>query len=298
MRELVRHVERLQRLVIFDAAARLGSFTAAAVELAMSQPAVTRQIRSLERALGVDLFVRSANRSELTDSGRRLAAQVAAGFEVIERGLAELVGDSEPFVLAAYPGIAQQWLVPRIDGLRTALGERELHLRLFDRVEELADGQFDAALRIGAEPFPGQSCRLLFPEMVVPVAAPVFAAAYHLSVNGDPAALQHVALVHMESRDRPWMTWSDWLDEFGLELPPQPGRVLFPSYPMVVQQALAGRGVALGWRNLIDDLVAGGALVVVGPEVRSNRGYYITWHQGPPRPAVAALIDWLASEVQ
>jgi DNA-binding transcriptional LysR family regulator len=72
--------------------------------------------------------------------------------------------------------------------------------------------------------------------------------------------------------------------------------VLFQNYPMVLQQALAGRGVALGWRPLIDDLVDGGALVVVGPEVRSDRGYYVTWRGATPSPAVSSLVDWLVAQ--
>lgn len=106
VRQLVRRVDRLQRLAGFDAAARLGSFTAAAEELGISQPAITRQIRSLEDALGVALFARTANRSELTDAGRRLWGHVAAGFDTIEGGLAELATRADTFVLAAHPGIA------------------------------------------------------------------------------------------------------------------------------------------------------------------------------------------------
>ena len=64
---------------------------------------------------------------------------------------------------------------------------------------------------------------------------------------------------------------------------------------MVLQQALAGRGVALGWRTLIDDLVDGDALVVVGPEVSSHRGYYATWPAGEPDTGVVALVGWLDS---
>lgn len=115
MRELIRHVDRIQGLAVFEAAARLGSFTAAGHELGMSQPAVTRQIRALERRLGVGLFVRTANRSELSDVGRRLRDHVAAGFDVIEAGLAELAEHAGTFVLAAHPGIAQAWVVPRLD---------------------------------------------------------------------------------------------------------------------------------------------------------------------------------------
>ncbi len=88
------------------------------------------------------------------------------------------------------------------------------------------------------------------------------------------------------------MTWRDWLGSFGLELPRHPGRVLFHNYPMVIQQALAGRGVALGWRPLIDDLLEGGALTIVGPEVRSDRGYYVTWPSGRPSAAVQAVVEW------
>lgn len=296
VRQLVRRVDRLQRLAAFDAAARLGSFTAAAEELGISQPAITRQIRSLEDALGVALFARTANRSELTDAGRRLWGHVAAGFDTIEGGLAELATRADTFVLAAHPGIAQQWLVPRIDGLRAALGGRELRLQLFDGDTELAHGEYDACIRVGDGGFPGQSARLLFPEVVVPVAAPSVAAEHGLHAASAPAELHHVPLVHMDDGDRPWMTWHDWLGSFGLAFPPQQGRVLFQNYPMVLQQALAGRGVALGWRPLIDDLVDGGALVVVGPEVRADRGYWVTWRHGPPSAPVASLVEWLDAQ--
>ncbi len=293
MRALIQQVDRLQRLAVFESAGRLGSFTAAAKELGMTQPAVTRQIRSLERSLGAELFHRSSNRSELTDIGRRLRDHIAAGFDVIEAGLAELAAHAGTFVLAAHPGVAQQWIVPRIDGLRAALGDRDLRLWLFDRDVEIADGRFDAAIRVGTGDFPGQSSHLLFDELVVPVASPLFAEHHGLSARSTANDVYEAAFVHMDDGDRPWMTWSDWLANFGITLRRQPGRVLWHNYPMVLQQALAGRGVALGWRPLIDDLVDGDALVVVGPEVSSNRGYYVTWRTGEPDAGVQALIAWL-----
>ena len=295
MRALLRHVDRIQRLAVFESAARLGSFTAAAKELGMTQPAVTRQIRSLELSLGAELFRRTANRSELTEIGARLGDHIAAGFDVIEAGLAELAEHAGTFVLAAHPGIAQQWIVPRIDGLHDALGELDLRLWLFDRDSEIAEGGFDAAVRVGTGEFPGQSSHLLFHERVVPVASPGFAKHFGLSADSTAADVYEVPFVHMDDGDRPWMTWANWLAEFGITLRRQPGRVLFHNYPMVLQQALAGRGVALGWRTLIDELEAGDALVVVGPEVRSNRGYYVTWPTGEPDTGVQSLITWLTS---
>ncbi|MEO6651323.1 MAG: LysR substrate-binding domain-containing protein [Ilumatobacteraceae bacterium] len=296
MRALLRQVDRLQRLAVFEAAARLGSFTRAGGELGMTQPAVTRQVRSLERSLGVELFNRSANRSELTEIGRRFREHVAAGFDMIETGLAELADHTGEFVLAAHPGIAQSWLVPHIDQIKDVLGDLELRLWLFDRDGELADGRFDAAIRVGDGTFPGVDSMLLFPEVVVPIASPGLAEQYGLDGASTAADVYTAPFIHMDDGDRPWMTWSGWLDQFGIQLRRQPGRVLFHNYPMVLQRALLGYGVALGWRPLVDEYVERGALVVVGPEVKSTRGYYVTWPSGPPSSAVQALVDWLTAE--
>jgi LysR family transcriptional regulator, glycine cleavage system transcriptional activator len=296
MRDLVRHVDRLQRLVVFDAAARLGSFTSAAAELGLSQPAVTRQVRALERSVGVDLFVRTANRSTLTDAGRLLWTYVVAGFETIETGLADIMAPTGTFVLAAHPGVAQQWLVPRLEGLQEALGQHDLRLWLFDRDTELTRPEPSAAIRVGDGNFAGQSSRLLFPEVVVPIATPSVAAEHGLTAESTPDELRQVPLVHMDDGDRPWMNWHDWFAAFEIPFPTKTRRVLFQNYPMVIQQALSGRGVALGWRPLIDDLVIGEALIPVGPEVRSTKGYYVTWPEGRTSETIEALVDWLVEQ--
>lgn len=297
MRQVIARVDRLQRLAVFEAAARLGSFSAAAQELHMTQPAVTRQIRALERSLGVELFVRSANRSTLTDVGHRLHTHVTAGLDAIELGLAELDDHADTFVLATHPGVAQQWLLPRLDGLTRALDGLDVRLWMFDRDDEIADGRFDAAIRVGTGDFGPLRCHRLFTETVVPVAAPGFAETWGLDADSSAHDVNRAPFVTMDDGDHPWMTWSDWLGHFGIALRRLPGRVLLHNYPMVLQQALAGHGVALGWRPLIDELLAGGSLVVVGPEISSHRGYYLTWPAGPTSTALTALVGWLDAEV-
>lgn len=297
MRELIRRVGRLQRLAVFEAAARLGSFTAAARELGMTQPAVTRQIRSLESAVNAALFHRTSNRSGLTDAGRTLLMEVSRAFSGIEGALAGLGQRAEVFVLACNPGFAQQWLVPRLDRVQEALGGRELRLWLFDREADLAGGSFDAAIQVGDGSFPTVDGELLFPESVFPVAAPALAGARSLGVSSLPYRLLDVPLLHMDDGDRPWMSWAEWFGRFGLVVPHQPGRVLFNNYPVVLQQAVAGRGVALGWRHLVDDLLADGVLEQVGPEVTSAEGYYLTWPTGTKAPTTEALSAWLKSQL-
>ena len=297
MRELIRRVGRLQRLAVFEAAARLGSFTAAARELGMTQPAVTRQIRSLEASVNAALFHRTSNRSELTDAGRTLLLEVSRGFSGIEGALAGLGQRGEVFVLACYPGFAQQWLVPRLDRVQEALGGRELRLWLFDREADLAGGSFDAAIQVGRGTFPGVDSELLFPESVFPVAAPALAGAWSLGASSPPERLLAVPLLHMDDGDRPWLSWGEWFGRFGLAVARQPGRVVFNNYPVVLQQAVAGRGVALGWRHLVDDLLADGVLERVGPEVTSAEGYFLTWPTGARAPTTEALAVWLKDQL-
>ena len=295
-RLVTQKVGRLHRLAVFDAAARLGGFSAAARELGMTQPAVTRQIRALERSLGRDLFARTANRSELTDAGQSLHSHVAAGLDRIDAGIREFTDDSGAFVLATHPGVAQLWLVPRLESLSAALHPLDVRLWLFERNADIEAGGFDAAIRVGDGNFPDHHAELLFRERVVPVCSPAFAAEHGLHAESTPAEIHEVPFINMDDGDAPWMAWADWLAAGGVELLRQPGRVLFQNYPMVVQQALIGRGVALGWRGLIDELVDGGALTVVGPEVTSARAYYVVWPKDRRSVETDALVAWLCTE--
>ena len=298
MRELIRQVGRLQRLAVFESAGRLGSFTAAATELGMTQPAVTRQIRSLETAIHIELFRRSSNKSELTEAGRNLLVRVSQGFGTIETALAELGQRSEVFVLACHPGLAQQWLVPRLEELQAALGGRELRLWLFDREAELVGGAFDAAIQVGEGSFPGVDAQLLFHEAVFPVAAPALAERLGLHGKTKPSTLLDAPLLHMDDGDRPWMSWAQWFNSHKVQFVRQSGRILFNNYPMVLQQAVAGRGVALGWRYLVDDLIDDGVLIPVGPEVASTKGYFLSWPAGVPSTTVRALLAWLQAQTR
>jgi LysR family transcriptional regulator, glycine cleavage system transcriptional activator len=294
VRPLVAKVGRVQRLVVFEAAARSGGFTAAARELGMTQPAVTRQVRALEQSLNIELF---------TEAGRTLLRHVDRGFAEIERALAELAPRSDVFVLACHPGLAQLWLVPRLEALQAALGQRELRLWLFHRDDELEGGTYDAAVRVGSGRFPGVYSTRLFDESVFPVATPAVARQHGLGASSAASAVSTAPLLHMDDGDGAWLSWSKWFAHFGVSPDPTESlrdsiggsgpRILFNNYPMVLQQAVAGRGVALGWRYLVDDLVDSGVLEQVGPSVESGGGYYITWPEGHPSDAVRALTEWL-----
>lgn len=293
MRDLVDKVQRLQRLALFESAGRLGGFSAAGRELGIAQPAVTRQIRALERSIGVELFHRTANRSELTDAGRQLLGALDAAFGTIERRLDTLVRADDIFVLASPPGFAQEILVPHLDEIQTALGDRDLRLWLYDREGDLAGGYFDAAIRIGSGEWDGLDANKLFDEHVVPVASKALADTWGLDASSAAPEVLAAPLLHMDATDRPWMSWTDWLAHFDLALTLSRSRVIFNNYPTVVQQAVGGRGIALGWAGLVEHYIDDGLLVVVGPRVQSDRAYYVTWPVESTGPVVG-LAAWLA----
>jgi LysR family glycine cleavage system transcriptional activator len=296
-RPLVSSVDRLQRLAVFDAAARNGSFSAAGRELGLAQPAVTRQIQALEQSLGIELFVRHTNRSALSGPGHTLAAAVNNAFTSLEHTIEDIAETDDIFVLAMPPGFAQQLVVPRLDSLQRALGDRDLRLWLYDREHELNDSHFDAAVRVsnrvGKEAWTGYDTTRLFAEQVMPVATPSLAAELGLDEHSSAKDVLAAPLLHMDATDRPWMSWTDWLHSFDLALTPGRRRVEFNNYPTVLQQALAGRGVTLGWSKLVEDLVADGLLCVVGPTAISNRDYQLTWPTRRARAALSALREWL-----
>jgi LysR family transcriptional regulator, glycine cleavage system transcriptional activator len=290
---LAQQVGRLQRLAVFEASARLGSFTAAGAELGVSQPAVTRQIRLFEQSIGHELFDRSANRIQLTHAGTFLAEAIVKGFDHINQAIAELTHPNDgAFVLACHPGFAQQWLMPRIDQVQQLVGGRQLQLRFIDSPADLRHASFDAAIHVSDSANQPTRNRL-FGEVVVPIASPQFADQLGLDENTSPETLLSSALLHMDDGDQPWLSWTGWFAHFGLKLLTPYGQVLFNNYPMVIQQAIAGRGIALGWQTLIDALIADNILVAISTAVSTKNGYYLTSSDSAPQEEIGRLGNWL-----
>lgn len=277
MRKIIARVDRLQRLAVFESAGRLGSFSAAADELGMTQPAVTRHIRSLETAVGHELFVRSSNRSRLNDAGAILLQSVQSGFESIESGIERVDQDVETFELATGPSMAHFILVPMLDKLQEAVGAIDIRMTLLDGRGTFDRPRYDAVTELTKPPDPGAPSALLFPEVVVPVASPALAAELGLCKDSSPSDLVAAPRIHEVQGYREWMSWDGWFRTQGVDLPDRQRRILLSSHPLVIQQAIAGQGIALGWRYLVDDAVAKGQLVHVGKESPTGKGFYLNW---------------------
>ena len=281
-------------IAVFECAARCGSFTAAASELGMTQSAVSRHIDAFERAIGRQLFARTANRVELNSSGELLLTAVQRGFDAIDQALDTITDASPTLLLAANPGFAQQWLVPYLDQLQAVFADTDLRLRLFDRDAELTSDAFDAAIHLTPIATAPPGSRRLFDERVLPVASPELADAAGLDEHTPAQQLFDVDKLHLDPRDRRWMNWNTWFGAHDLQWTAARARLSYNNYALVLNDAVAGRGVALAWRGLVDPLLATGALLPVGPEVhRPDIAYQVIPSPDTPPAVIDQIADWL-----
>jgi LysR family transcriptional regulator, glycine cleavage system transcriptional activator len=288
----------LDLLVAFEAAARHLSFTRAGAERFVTQSAMSRQIRALEDELGVPLFERRHRALALTADGQRLYAACSAMLAQLRTAVAEIRAPARRQVLAltTTPGLASLWLIPRLARFTRAHPEVDVRLdATFDKRHLAADG-FDIAIRYGAA---GSDIGTpLFAETMQPVCSPA------LLLTGPPLAeppdlAQHTLLQHeMGLRAGAPVDWDTWLQAVGLPGLEPAARVSFSGYGEVVAAAVAGQGVGLGRRPLIDDLLGRGQLVTpFADRATSARAYFVVVEPSARhRPAVRALERWLLDE--
>lgn len=288
----------LNTLLVFEAAGRHLNFSAAAAELGMTQPAVSHQISFLEARLGMSLFRRLHHGVVLTPAGAQLLDGVSRGLTTIHDAAAALRRRSGPKVLHVFTdyGFAAWWLIPRLGRWSERAPEVEVQLVTAQRQLDLRQAEADVAVWFGDGTWPGRRIVQWFPETVYPVCSPEFA---RRNPVADAAALSERRLLHVAEVNPPlWMSWSDWFAAEGVPMGPRKRDLTFNNYQLVLQAALLGQGVALGWRPLIDDLVQSRQLVCLKQApVRTERGYYIVEPPGRGDDQVVADFHrWLIEE--
>lgn len=288
----------LDALVSFEAAARLANFTAAAGELNISQSAVSQQIHHLEENLGIALFTRNGRRISLTHLGREYQQVVTRALEQIANASRELrTTRGRPRVaVAADQSIAWMWLMPRLPRFQREHPDIAIRVIASDSLIDCLNDTVSLAIVHGDGRWQGYESRLLFGEEVFPVCSPD----YLKGVQLDSAdALRSQTLLHLEDSEWQWMNWRMWLTEMGIPAPSESHGLVINNYPLLIEAARSGQGIALGWRHLVDDLIEAGALVrPVEGSVRTSYGYHLVWPAGrEPAAGVMELCAWLLSVV-
>jgi DNA-binding transcriptional LysR family regulator len=281
-------------LAAFESVARLGSFSAAADELSLTQGAISRQISGLEEQLGLMLFDRSSRGVSLTEPGRVYAKSIGAALSQIRaaslQAMTKKHGDT--LNLAMLPTFGTRWLLPRIPRFVAAHPEITLNFATRIGTFDFEQDGLDVAIHIGQPNWPGADCTFLMDEMVAPVCSPAFLAENPVE---KPQDLLSLPLLHMASRPG---AWAHFFETQGVPGTPSPG-MRFEQFASVGQACSAGLGVALMPLFLIEAELKAGDLVQALPlQVRSPSSYYvvapITRMEFRP---VALFRSWLIEEV-
>lgn len=277
-------------LMAFDAAARTGSFTAAARELHLTQGAVSRQVNALESQLGVTLFERIKKTVQLTDTGKTYAREIRSALQAIRN--ASLNAMTNPLNgtlnLAILPTFGTRWLMPRFPQFLKQQPDITVNF-----VSKLSPFDFQtenlhAAIHYGLPDWPGTDSTFLMSEEVIPVSSPRLLDQYPVKTPLDLAALP---LLHIETRSE---AWANWFALHEVEAPKEQG-MLFEQFSIAAQAAVAGLGAALLPKFLIQSELDRGELVtILNLPLQSNSGYYlVTPVDKTDYAPVAAFRDWL-----
>ncbi|WP_395020322.1 LysR substrate-binding domain-containing protein [Dongia sp.] len=303
MRDMIKDYVRgdlpsLSSLLAVVAAGERGGFTAAAQALGVTQSAVSREIRQIEQRLGCALFRRSPRGVELTPEGKQFLEAAQQGLQVIGEAVARVRAQDAPrqLTIGADFAFSAHWLVPRLP-LFTAL-EPQADVRVITAQHvERAIADCDIAIIFGAGAWPGIEVKRLNQEAVFPVCAPNYPSG---PADGKPDWLTDANLLRLiDTADgSDWFDWPGYFSAAGVTPPERIRGQGYSNYPLVLQAALAGQGIALSWSPSIDDLLEAGQLKRAHNfTARSTRGYFLARPQNAgPNPMAEAFERWVLAE--
>ena len=296
----------------FEAAARRLSFTEAATELNLTQGAVSRKIAALEADLGTPLFKRMTRKIILTEAGQRFYETVTAALDLLDRGVTELseTTASRSVTVSVLPTLGATWLMPRLH--KFTLAHPRIEVRVVVSIEpvDFRTSGVDIAIRVGPGPdrvydpvAPRVDLKMaatwndvqateLFPDVLVPVLS---ASVYRAHAAQRPQDLFNLLpLIHTSTRRH---GWPDWLRAQGLPVRSSQNAAEFGHFFMGLEEARAGRGIALVPSVVLPDLERRKLKIMKWPEIPSAGEYYVLTRRSQANdPAISTFVEWLLAE--
>ncbi|MEP6971049.1 MAG: LysR substrate-binding domain-containing protein, partial [Betaproteobacteria bacterium] len=245
----------LELLRVFETCARCQGFTAAAFELGTTQPAVSQQMQRLERELGNLLFERVHRGIALTAAGQGLLAPVQQALDLVRDAVA--IASAKPhrqsLSIATDFAFAGYWLTPRLARFYALYPNIDVSLVTSNRALSALAPDMDLAIVFGDGHLPRARSRLLFREEVFPVCSPRL---LHSHRGDNASLLRSEPLLHLKpALGQPWFDWPAIARRGNWPLVSWDVGPAFDNYTMVLGAAVAGQGIAIGWRHLVDDLL-------------------------------------------
>ena len=287
-----RYLPSMPSLLALEAVEHLGSASAAAEELNLTQSAISRQLQVLEGQLGLSLIIRDKHRLRLTPAAQDYCREIRRALQALSQASLTLRANPNggTLNLAILPAFGMHWLAPRL--ARFAAQHPEVTVNLSTRLQpfDFATSHFDAAIHYGRQDWPGVDYLPLMEEELLAVASPNLLKAPLNSAND----ILSYPLLQLESRTG---DWGRWLAHHGT--PNQrPPAMLFDQFATMTQGAIHGLGVALLPVFLIEREMSENRLIpAFGPAIPSLGSYYLVWPKDLAlRAPLVSFRQWVAAE--
>ncbi|WP_170574919.1 LysR substrate-binding domain-containing protein [Ruegeria atlantica] len=284
----------ISTLKCFASAARHQSFTDAALELGMTQSAVSKKIKELEQNLGVPLFQRVGRGVSLTPAGQNLARDISRNLDQLENSVQKAVSagaGKSALSIATLPTFANLWLIPRLPEFQTQYPDIQVNLSTRLEPFEFDREPFDLAFHYGLDNWPGMKMLRLFGETMVPVCTQTFFDAHNLS---DHQNLLQAPLLHLQSRPS---VWSEWMAEARLASALRHSGQVFDQYSMIISAALSSLGAAILPIRMIErELDLGQLRQIEGPVLSMEKSYFLVRPFRASNKAADVFEQWVQSK--
>ncbi|MGR3760143.1 LysR substrate-binding domain-containing protein [Roseobacteraceae bacterium NS-SX3] len=287
-----RFLPSIPSLLALEAVERLGSASAAAEDLALTQSAVSRQLKQLEAQLGVELICRDQMRLQLTPAGAEFAQE--ARFLLGRLAQASVKLRANPaggsLTLSILPSFGLNWLAPRLKDFLRQHPEITVNLQTHNLPFSFTASQAQAAIHYGKRDWAEVAYLPLMPKHVLPVCAP----ALMERPAAHPEELLAQPLLHLQTHPD---CWEQWFARHGVAASRLEG-MLFDQSSTMTQAAVHGLGIALLPTFLAGEEIARGRLrlAIEGPAVSLGE-YFLVWPENQPAGApLAKFRRWLQAE--
>ena len=275
----------------FDSAARMGSFSAAARELNLTQGAISRQIHALENQLGVALFKRAGKTVQLTEVGKVYLQEIHTALRTIRNASLNAITNplSGVLNLAVLPTFGTRWLMPRFSSFLKKHPDITVNFVTKLTPFDFQGENVHSAIHYGEPDWPDTTSTFLMGEKAIPVCSPNLLERHPIRNAEDMSSLP---LLHLTSRPN---AWKDWFALNNIVLPQNHG-MLFEQFSIVIQAAVAGIGMALLPIFLIQNELDRGELMMIQnlPLISSRSAYYlVTPTDKSDYAPVVAFRNWL-----
>ncbi|TZG34127.1 LysR substrate-binding domain-containing protein [Agrobacterium sp. B1(2019)] len=289
---MVRQFLPLNGLRAFEASARHLSFTRAAIELCVTQAAVSQQVKGLEKRLGVSLFQRLPRGLKITAEGEALLPTVTSSFDQMATTLDRIEAGQvrELLFLGVVGTFAVGWLLPRLKAFQKQHPFIDIRVSTNNNRVDMAAEGLDFAIRFGQGSWHGTDAFRLFEAPLSPLCAPKLA-----ETLKKPADLMEATLLRSYRADE----WSNWFAAAGVIPAAQVNAgIVFDTSLGMMEAALQGLGVALAPPSMFSRHLASGAIIQPFPVTISLGSYWLTRLQSkPPTPAMQAFSDWMFDSI-